>query len=126
MTRFVYRLLLLLHPRAFAKHFGAEMLWIFDQQPSARLIGDAAVSLCRQWIMRTHLWIFVAAIGGAALTMSVGLRVRAPVPNQLHATKPDSPEEMFFLLIVLSLFAVAIAAIGCVAWFQIARRLRRA
>ncbi len=126
MIRPVYRLLVKMHPRAFAARFGDEMVWIFDQQPSVQLIGDAAVSLLRQWIARTRVWIFTAAIAGAGLTMSIGLRVRVHLPSQLHAAKSDSTLETFFLLILLTLFAIAVTAIGCVAWFQMARRLRRA
>lgn len=126
MIRLLYRLLVLLHPRAFARRFGEEMLWIFDQQPSARLIEDVALSLLRQWVARTYLWIYAAAIAGAGLTMSVGLRIRVGLPNQLRAVKSTATGDVFILLALAAFLTVAITAIGCVAWFQITRRLRRA
>jgi hypothetical protein len=48
VSRFVYRLLLWLHPAWFQHQFGAEMLWIFDQEPGAYLLFDGAISLLRQ------------------------------------------------------------------------------
>jgi len=50
VSRFAYRLLLRLHPAGFQQQFGAEMLWIFDEQPgaSAYLLLDGALSLLRQ------------------------------------------------------------------------------
>ena len=52
ISRFAYRLLLRLHPASFQHEFGAEMLWIFDEEhqqagvPS--LLLDGAISLLRQ------------------------------------------------------------------------------
>ncbi len=52
VSRFAYRLLLRLHPAAFQEEFGAEMLWIFDQEHQsgavAWLLLDGAISLLRQ------------------------------------------------------------------------------
>jgi hypothetical protein len=52
VSRFAYRLLLRLHPAGFEDEFGAEMLWIFDEEQQqggvARLLLDGAVSLLRQ------------------------------------------------------------------------------
>jgi hypothetical protein len=50
VSRFAYRLLLRLHPASFQHQFGAEMLWIFDEEPaaSAYLLFDGALSLLRQ------------------------------------------------------------------------------
>jgi hypothetical protein len=54
--RILYRLLLHLHPPAFRERYGEEMLWIFDQTAgglkTARLLGDAAISLIRQRLLR--------------------------------------------------------------------------
>jgi len=47
-----YRLIVRMHPGAFRKRFGDEMLWIFDADRSAgttvRLFGDGVLSLLRQ------------------------------------------------------------------------------
>jgi hypothetical protein len=51
-TRFAYRLLLGLHPASFQHEFGAEMLWVFDEEQqqgrTAYLFFDAVRSLMRQ------------------------------------------------------------------------------
>ena len=56
MRRFFYACLLRLHPARFRQRFGQEMLWIFDQAAAeartARLFGDAFLSLWRQWTLR--------------------------------------------------------------------------
>lgn len=52
VSRFAYRLLLGLHPAWFQNEFGAEMLWIFDEEYSRGavpyLLFDGAISLLRQ------------------------------------------------------------------------------
>ena len=50
IARFAYRFLLRLHPASFRYDFGDEMLWIFDEEPSAAayLLWDGALSLLRQ------------------------------------------------------------------------------
>ena len=52
VSRFAYRLLLRLHPAGFEDEFGAEMLWIFDEERqqggAAHLLFDGAISLLRQ------------------------------------------------------------------------------
>jgi hypothetical protein len=55
MVRALYTTLVRLHPRAFHRRFGEEMLSIFDHTPGtgrAALVGDAIVSLVRQWFLR--------------------------------------------------------------------------
>lgn len=50
--RFIYRLILDLHPAPFQHRFGGEMLWIFDEESKrgnvARLFFDGTLSLLRQ------------------------------------------------------------------------------
>lgn len=52
VSRFAYRLLLGLHPASFQHQFGAEMLWIFDEEyqrgGAAYLLLDGTISLLRQ------------------------------------------------------------------------------
>ncbi len=68
MTRTLYRWLIYLHPPAFRLRFEEELLWIFDESGNALgalpLIYDAAVSLLRQWLMRSGMWKWV--VGGIA------------------------------------------------------------
>jgi hypothetical protein len=81
MTRLAYLVLVRLHPREFRKRFGEEMVWIFEQDNAVRarlpLFSDAALSLARQWLMRSGAWkIAVAMLGGfvsiAAVLMIIG------------------------------------------------------
>jgi len=59
LSRFLYRGLLRMHPRSFQTQFAHEMLWIFDEERKLRgvtkLLGDALLSLGRQWIVRYAL-----------------------------------------------------------------------
>jgi hypothetical protein len=52
VSRFAYRVLLRLHPATFQDEFGAEMLWMFDEEhqrgPVAYLLLDGAISVLRQ------------------------------------------------------------------------------
>ncbi len=60
MLRSVYRGLLWLHPPYFRERFGDEMLSIYDQaagrMAAGKLVGDALVSLVRQWVLRPAYW----------------------------------------------------------------------
>jgi hypothetical protein len=68
MSRTLYRWLVCLHPPAFHLRFEQELLWIFDESSDASgaapLLYDAAISLLRQWIMRSGMWKW--AVGGIA------------------------------------------------------------
>lgn len=65
MVRRLYRCLVWLHPAAFRLRFEEEMLWIFDEAAdswsTASLLGDASISLLRQWLLRSQLWKWVVA-----------------------------------------------------------------
>jgi hypothetical protein len=67
--RFLYALLISLHPPCFRKRFAQEMLWIFDEAANlwgaGSLFRDAMLSLLRQWLIRSELWKWlVAGIAG--------------------------------------------------------------
>jgi hypothetical protein len=67
--RFLYSLLIRLHPPSFRKRFAQEMLWIFEEAASSWGVGsffrDAILSLFRQWLIRSELWKWlVAGIAG--------------------------------------------------------------
>ena len=58
MLRFLYWVILRLHPKQFREHFHEEMLSIFDwvqERPArAELLVDGFVSLIRQWVLRSN------------------------------------------------------------------------
>ena len=60
MLRSLYRCALRLHPPAFRRRFGDEMLSIFDQARGTasafKLLVDALFSLSRQWTLRPEFW----------------------------------------------------------------------
>ena len=70
MSRFIYRLLIGLHPRAFRERFGDEMLCVFDESGPMGAAGcllDAGASLARQWLLRSGLWRWAIGAGATAL-----------------------------------------------------------
>ena len=73
MTRTLYRWLVRLHPSAFRLRFEEELLWIFDESSGASgatpLVYDAAISLLRQWVVRSGMWKW--ALGGIAGALPV-------------------------------------------------------
>jgi len=75
MSRALYCSLIRLHPAAFRKQFGEDMLWIFDECAggAASLMSDAFVSLARQWLIREGIWKVVAAALGGVVHMYVAL-----------------------------------------------------
>jgi hypothetical protein len=67
--RFLYALLISLHPSSFRKRFAQEMLLIFDEAANlwgaGSLFRDAILSLLRQRLIRSELWKWlVAGIAG--------------------------------------------------------------
>ena len=67
-SRILYRWIICLHPRAFRLRFEQELHWIFDEfrdeSGATPLLYDAAVSLLRQWLLRSGMWKWV--LGGIA------------------------------------------------------------
>jgi len=76
MTRNLYRWLICLHPPAFRLRFEEELLWIFDESSDASgaapLVYDAAVSLLRQWLIRSGMWKWVVGAIAGALPVVIG------------------------------------------------------
>ena len=76
MTRALYQWLLWMHPPRFRREFAGEMLWIFESsvetEGRANLFSDAAVSLARQWLLRSGVWKIGVALAGAFLQVGIG------------------------------------------------------
>ena len=76
MTRTLYRWLVYLHPPAFRLRFEQELLWIFDEardaSGTAPFFCDAAISLLRQWFMRSGMWKWVGGGIAGVLYLLIG------------------------------------------------------
>jgi len=72
MKRFLYRILIALHPSRFRERFGDEMMCVFDESSanrSAKLFADGLFSLARQWLVRSGLWKLAAGAAVSALLL---------------------------------------------------------
>ncbi|MGC2330459.1 MAG: hypothetical protein WA581_03325 [Candidatus Acidiferrales bacterium] len=87
MRRFFYRALIALHPPRFRERFGDEMMCVFDEaggEHTARLFADGAVSLARQWLLRSNLWKMAAgAVISSSLLLLCGYSVAGAVDRWL-------------------------------------------
>jgi len=128
MTRWLYRILLWLHPPLFRRRYGPEMLWIFDETAAesnaAPLMAEAAISLFRQWVLRTRLWIGVAAIGGALLTMLAGNASIHFLFHRLVRDRAATPEHLFLIATALSILVILMIVMAAVLPLLLAGRRR--
>ena len=74
MKRFIYRILIALHPPHFHERFGDEMMSVFDESSanrSGQLFADGLLSLARQWLLRSGLWKLAvgAVVSGVVLCL---------------------------------------------------------
>jgi hypothetical protein len=129
MTRVLYASLLRLHPTAFRRQFGSEMLWIFDEarvsEGALALLVDGAISLLRQWLFRSGLWMLPVALFGATLQVVPALnwsahRHSAPVPSTGAPVQPDA-----FVAITLGMIAFVVSmVVASVFWSTMVSRRR--
>ena len=128
MTRALYRVVLWLHPPAFRRHYGEEMLWIFDEfapeNGELSLMRDVVVSLFRQWFVRSRLWLVPVAMAGALLTVLAGNAALHTVFRRLVARQTESPQELFLFTVALALITVAFTLIAAVLQVLRSRRSR--
>ena len=128
MTRWLYRLLLLLHPPGFRRRYGPEMLWIFDETARERspavLVGEAAVSIFRQWVLRTRVWIGVVSIAGALLTMLAGNASIHFLFHRLVRGRTATPEHLFLIASAMSILVILMMVMAAVLPLLVARRRR--
>ncbi len=87
MRRFLYRALIALHPPRFRERFGDEMMCVFDEagpDGTVRLFADGALSLLRQWVLRSNLWKMAAgAVISSSLLLLCGYSVASAVDRWL-------------------------------------------
>lgn len=79
MMRAIYLIIVWLHPAAFRRRFGDEMLSIFEEDgmhgSAGAMLTDGLTSLARQWVLRTDSWKILAALAGAFIQVwGFGLR----------------------------------------------------
>lgn len=127
MIRLMYQCVIWLHPPAFRRRFGDEMLWIFEEAAeelgSAAFLADGLASLGRQWAVNPTVWkVPVIALGALLPLICFGFLPRTyGVPNR--ASVLAAPE--FFLIAVLApLVTVSLGLIFAVSWFRFVQRRR--
>ncbi len=129
MWKALYRAFVTLHPPAFRRRFGAELLWIFEEQAGTKvalaLFSDIVRSLLRQWMLRTQLWIVPIALTSAFLPFVIAVRTPSTTGRGILNTA-FSEQEFFFIAVVGSMSAVILTLVFCVTWFQLSRRRRHA
>lgn len=125
MNRTLYRYLLWVHPPAFRRQFGDEMMCVFDECAAetggGRLMGDALTSLLRQWFLRTALWKVLAAIAGGALELQIALGMihalsHFPAPGAFNNENPEM--SALVRLIALTTLGLLSSVIGLVFWWR--------
>jgi nitrate reductase gamma subunit len=128
--RTIYRSLLQLHPPAFRRRFAPEMMCIFDEATESSralpLLLDAGISLARQWLLRSGLWMIAVAIAGAILQITAGgLIWLAPGHSaRTSLALPDGMDGLIFLILCLTgavVLMVTLASLWVRRFFQ--RRL---
>jgi hypothetical protein len=86
--RFLYALLISLHPPSFRKRFAQEMLWIFDEAANSwgagSLLRDAILSLLRQWLIRSELWKWLVAGIAGVLSLMIAFGSFLPWDRPMH------------------------------------------
>jgi hypothetical protein len=86
--RFVYALLISLHPPSFSERFAQEMLWIFDEAANSwgagSLLRDAILSLLRQWLIRSELWKWLVAGIAGVVPLIIAFGSFLPWDRPLH------------------------------------------
>jgi hypothetical protein len=86
--RFLYALLISLHPPSFRERFAQEMLWIFEEAASSwgagSLLHDAILSLFRQWLIRSVLWKWLVAGMAGVVPLIIAFGSFLPWDRLLH------------------------------------------
>jgi hypothetical protein len=102
--RFLYRFLLRLHPRAFRERFAEEMTAIFDEAAgtlgAARLLGDALLSLIRQWTFRPHP--VVASVAKPSGDVPAFAILDSYAPRRLALIEGGVLSAIFFWMVIVA------------------------
>lgn len=119
MLRHLYRCALRLHPPEFRRHFGEEMLSIYDHSTerllSLGLLLDAIVSLGRQRIWRSEFWLQTSRS-----SMPQPAANAIPSFSSLAPFRPHTSAMIHGMVISITLFCVTCFAIRD-SWIHILR-----
>ena len=133
MMRSLYACLVWIHPRAFRRAFGDQMLCIFDEMTrhgvsASGLALDGVVSLVRQWFLRQGLWRACASIALSALLFVAALRWERAIRPWTPAVDRGGPAALMPLMkmALLSLAVITVVLIAAVGGARhVARTSRR-
>jgi len=127
MTRLLYRFALWLHPPSFRRHFGDQMLCVFDEAAPATgawpLFADALISLARQWLLRSRLWMRLVATLGGLLTILAGTAI-VPQARIASALVGESMDRFVVLAASICVTMISLILLLCVYWFRFSRGRR--
>jgi len=122
----LYCLLLWLHPPDFRRTYGDEMRWLFDltveESGATGMLIDAWVSVLRQWLLRSRVWLLAAALAGALFPMFAGNAFLHLALRRVSAITTDTPEVRFILTVALTVVTLAFMVIAAVIPVMRARR----
>ncbi|HTT24518.1 MAG TPA: DUF3471 domain-containing protein [Candidatus Sulfotelmatobacter sp.] len=110
MLRYLYRCALRLHPPAFRRRFGDEMLSIYDVTNGSslrfHLLTDSIFSLVRQWTLRSDFWSEASAVPALPAAWN-GL----PSFSTLDPFRPRASAVFHGVVLTATLFALTCFAI---------------
>jgi hypothetical protein len=136
--KMLYQGLVAMHPPAFRRQFGPEMELIFDESGRPpKLVADVFISLARQWILRTRLWIFALAALGALVPFALGFGIIRwaggtmgvePSPHRHlprvapHTVSPSLTEPFLILTAVIAVMFISGTMIFAITWFRYSQK----
>jgi hypothetical protein len=104
--RFLYVFLLRLHPRRFRERFSEEMTAIFEEASgtlgTTRLLGDAVVSLVRQWVLRPQQQPVAAPVAKSSGDVPAFLTLDTYTPRRLALIEGGVLSAIFFWAVVFA------------------------
>ena len=130
--RALYSGFIRLHPPAFRRDFGDQMLSIFDEVTAGGggalcLLADVILSLARQWFLRPGLWKAFLSLAVSAVLFDFALHWSAS-PRIRAVAAPAGTPATELALIKITLFSLAVITtvlIAAVAWSRQINRKRR-
>lgn len=141
----LYLFLVRLHPPAFRRQFGDEMELIYEESGRPlRLLGDMFISIIRQWLFRSRIWIFALAGIGGTIPFALGLGFLSvarswfgmpPHVRRIHAIAAGGvvrgvsqplTEPFLMLTSTIAVMFISGTMILTISWFSYAQRRRYA